>query len=75
MDTTVFNAIFFSFLITSVIGLILKCSGMAYKSKCKEFSCCCLKVVRDVEAEGKLDTVEEENRMIGIKKSETKESL
>jgi len=51
MDTTVFNAVFFSFLITSVIGFILKCSSMVYKSKCKEVSCCCLKIVRDTEAE------------------------
>ena len=72
MDTNVFNAVFFSFLITSVIGLILKCSSMIYKSKCKEVSCCCLKIVRDVEAEEKLDEAEGQR---GIKKSETKESL
>ena len=51
MNTTVFNAFFFSFLITSVIGFVLKCGSMAYKSKCKEFECCCLKIVRDVESE------------------------
>jgi len=32
-----------------------------------------LKIVRDVEAEGKLDTVEEENKM--IRRNETKESI
>jgi hypothetical protein len=26
---------------------------MAYKSKCKEVACCCIKIVRDVEAEEK----------------------
>ena len=53
MNTTVFGAVFFSFLITSVIGCILKLTNMAYKSKCKEFSICCVRVVRDVELEEK----------------------
>jgi hypothetical protein len=53
MDTNVFDAVFWSFFITATIGLILKCGGMAYKSKCKEVSICCLKIVRDVEAEEK----------------------
>ena len=26
---------------------------MAYKSKCKEVSCCCIKIIRDVEIEEK----------------------
>jgi hypothetical protein len=26
---------------------------MAYKSKCKEFSMCCIKIIRDVELEEK----------------------
>jgi len=51
MDSNIFNAVFFSFLITSIIGCLLKCSSMFYKSKCKEVSLCCLKVVRDIEAE------------------------
>ena len=72
MDTTVFNAVFWSFFITSVIGLILKCSSMVYKSKCKEFSCCCLKVVRDVEAEENLDEAEAQR---AITRNETKENL
>jgi hypothetical protein len=74
MDTQVFNAVFWSFFITSIIGFVLKCSSMAYKSKCKEVSCCCLKIVRDTEVEENLDEAEAQ-RMIGIKKSETKESL
>jgi len=51
MDSNIFNAVFFSFLITSIIGCLLKCSSMFYKSKCKEVSLCCLRVVRDIEAE------------------------
>jgi hypothetical protein len=73
MNTDIFNAVFFSFLITSGIGFLLKCGSMIYKSKCKEFSCCCLKIVRDVEGEEKLDEIEEENRM--IVRTETKDNV
>jgi hypothetical protein len=73
MDTDIFDAVFWSFFITSVIGFILKCGSMAYKSKCKEVSVCCLKIVRDVEAEGKLDEIEEENRM--VVRNETKDNV
>lgn len=51
MDTSVFDAVFWSFFISATAGLLLKCLGMAYKSKCKEVQCCCLKVMRDIEAE------------------------
>jgi hypothetical protein len=53
MDTNVFNAVFWSLVVSTLAGLILKLSSMAYKSKCKEVSCCCLKIVRDTEIEEK----------------------
>ena len=53
MDTTTFDAVFWSFFITSGIGLIIALSKMAYKSKCKEVSCCCIKIVRDIASEEK----------------------
>jgi hypothetical protein len=53
MDTNVFNAVFWSLVVSTLAGLILKLSSMAYKSKCKEVSCCCLKIVRDTQAEEK----------------------
>ena len=53
MDIPIFDAVFWSFFITSMVGLVLKLTSMAYKSKCKEVTCCCIKVVRDVEAEEK----------------------
>jgi hypothetical protein len=53
MNTEIFDAVFWSFFITSMIGLILKCGSMAYKSKCTEVQVCCMKIVRDVEAEEK----------------------
>lgn len=36
---------------TTITGMIIKLASMAYKSKCKEVACCCIKIVRDVEAE------------------------
>jgi hypothetical protein len=38
-----------------MIGLILKCGGLAYKSKCKKVEVCCLKIIRDTETEEKAD--------------------
>jgi hypothetical protein len=45
---------------TTITGMIIKLSSMAYKSKCKEVACCCMKIIRDTEAEEK----EEEFRII-----------
>jgi len=45
---------------TTISGMIIKLCSMAYKSKCKEVACCCMKIIRDVEAEEK----EEEFRII-----------
>jgi hypothetical protein len=47
------SEVFWTFLITSVIGLVLGIVRICYKSKCKEVSFCCLKVIRDVETEEK----------------------
>ena len=55
MDTQTFDAVFWSFFITSSIGLILGLTKMAYKSKCKEVECCCIKIIRDVESEIEID--------------------
>ena len=57
MDTGIFDAVFWSFFITSVIAFLLKMTSMAYQSKCKEVSCCCLKIVRDTEAEEREDEI------------------
>ena len=45
--------IFWTFFITSMIGLIMGLSRMAYKSKCKDIEICCIKIVRDTETEEK----------------------
>jgi len=58
MDTNVFDAVFWSFFITSSIGFLLAFTKMIYKSKCKEINCCGIKITRDIEAEEKLDELE-----------------
>ena len=49
------SEVFWTFFITSMIGLLLKGGSMLYKSKCRTVSCCCIKIERDVEAEVKAD--------------------
>ena len=45
------NGIFWTGMVTALIGCLLKTMSMAYKSKCKEVSFCCIKIIRDVKAE------------------------
>jgi hypothetical protein len=52
-----------STIIFTSIGLFIRYS---YKSKCKEVTCCCLKVVRDI------DTEKEEDMIVHQSKSEEK---
>ena len=49
------SEVFWSFFITSMIGLLLKGGSILYKSKCKTVECCCIKIDRDVEAEVRVD--------------------
>ena len=50
---TELSEVFWTFLISSVCGIVLVGIRLCYKSKCKEVSVCCLKIVRDVETEEK----------------------
>jgi hypothetical protein len=54
------SEVFWVAFITTISGMIIKLASMAYKSKCKEATFCCFKVIRDTEAEEK----EEEFRII-----------
>ena len=45
------SEVFYTFLITSTIGMVLGIGRMFYKSKCKEVSLCCIKIIRDTEIE------------------------
>ena len=53
------SEVFWVAFITTISGMIIKLASMAYKSKCKECSFCCINVIRDIEAE----TREEEFRI------------
>lgn len=52
---TELSEVFWTFLISSVCGVILVGIRLCYKSKCKEVNFCCLKIVRDVEGEEEID--------------------
>lgn len=45
--------IFYTFVISSSIGLIITITRMCYKSKCKEINIGCIKIIRDTETEEK----------------------
>jgi hypothetical protein len=47
------SEVFFVCLVTTVSGMLIKLASMAYKSKCRECSICCIKVIRDVNLEEK----------------------
>ena len=53
------SEVFWVAFIGTLSGCIIKLASMAYKSKCKEFQCCCLKVIRDIEAEEREDQMEQ----------------
>jgi hypothetical protein len=63
------SEVFWVAFISTASGLLIKLCSMAYKSKCKEASCCCLKIIRDIDAEKK----EEEFRILHQPRNETKE--
>jgi len=59
------SEVFWVAFITTLSGCILKLASMMYKSKCKEFEICCLKVKRDIDAEvleGDIELTENENK-------------
>ena len=47
------SEVFWIAFVGTATGMIIKLASMAYKSKCKEIGCCCIKIIRDVEAESK----------------------
>lgn len=53
MDTSIFNAIFWTAFISTMVGCILKLTSMCYKSKCSSVDICCIKIIRNVELEEK----------------------
>lgn len=51
--------VFWVTFITIVSGMIIKIASMCYKSKCKQVDFCCIKIIRDTNAEAQ----EEEYRI------------
>jgi aldehyde:ferredoxin oxidoreductase len=45
------SEVFWIAFITMISGMLLKIASLAYKSKCKECSVCCIRVIRDTETE------------------------
>jgi hypothetical protein len=52
------SEVFWVAFITTMSGVIIKLAAMAYKSKCREVKCCCIKIVRDIEAEARAEALE-----------------
>ena len=50
-----FSEVFFTGLYSSLIGFLIAIGAQCYKSKCKEVDICCIKIIRDVDAEEQLD--------------------
>jgi hypothetical protein len=49
------SEVFYTFLITSVVGFILALGRICYKSKCSTVELCCFKITRNIEAEVRED--------------------
>jgi hypothetical protein len=49
------SEVFWTFFITSLIGLILALGKICYKSKCSQIDLCCIKITRNIDAEVKED--------------------
>ena len=50
-----FTETFYVGLYTALMGFVIAIGSQCYKSKCKEVKICCIKIIRDVEGEEKLD--------------------
>jgi hypothetical protein len=53
MNDEIFNSVFWLAVVGSLSGFMLKLISIIFKSKCKEVSCCCMKIIRDVDLEEK----------------------
>ena len=49
------SEVFWTGLYSSLIGFVLAVSVQCYKSKCRQVDICCIKIIRDVDAEEQLD--------------------
>lgn len=50
-----FSEVFWTGFYTSCMAFLLGVGRICYKSKCKEVKLCCVKIVRDIQAEEDID--------------------
>ena len=67
------SEVFWTIFLTTTSGFLLKLASMAYKSKCKRCSFCCIEIIRDTNAEIELDEIVI-NKQPSIPESPTKDS-
>lgn len=58
------SEVFWVAFITTMSATLIKCGAMLYKSKCREVECCCIKIVRDLEAEAAAEALEVQQQQI-----------
>ncbi len=58
------SEVFWTGLYSSLIGFLLAMGSQCYKSKCKEVSFCCIKIIRDTTGEEELDAQQPRNPIL-----------
>jgi hypothetical protein len=51
LNSDVYNAVFFTAITTSLVGMIIALVKICSKSKCDEFRCCGIYIHRNIQAE------------------------
>jgi hypothetical protein len=51
----ILSEVFWAMVVSTLAGLIIAVGKMCYKSKCSTIDLCCLRIVRNIEAEVKED--------------------
>ncbi len=57
-----FTETFFVGLYSALMGFVLAITAQCYRSKCKEVSFCCIKIIRDTTAEEELDIQQQQQQ-------------
>jgi hypothetical protein len=63
------SEVFWVAFISTMSATLIKCFAMLYKSKCREVECCCIKIVRDLEAEAAAEALEQQNNRQNLSRS------
>lgn len=64
------SEVFWIAFIGTTSGVLIKLASMAYKSKCKECTVCCINVKRDVEIEEKEHEYDIDHKIVSTKDEE-----